>query len=251
MSDQAHFDFTQHAQSQQTQHLQSQPQASAEPTPIANAPALLPQETQQESIPLTTTMIQPVGAQDTPASATADEWGSGDAAEARARMEMLEKEAAKLRELHAQMNSDHMAPSAPTDEEKRDGDARSIYIGNVDYGSTPLELQQHFSEAGAVNRVTIMMNKLTGQPKGFAYLEFADEDSVNKAVATLDGSQFRERELKVSAKRTNIPGLSAVARGGFRGRGRGGPRGGFRGGFRGRGGRGRGAPRGVPRFTPY
>ena len=74
---------------------------------------------------------------------------------------------------------------------KRDTDARSIYIGNVDYGSTPLELQQHFSSAGVVNRVTILTNKFTGQPKGFAYLEFADTDAVNKAVATLDGSTFR------------------------------------------------------------
>ncbi|ODV81292.1 RNA-binding domain-containing protein [Suhomyces tanzawaensis NRRL Y-17324] len=138
-------------------------------------------------------------------------------------------------------------PHAPqTDEEKRDIDSRSVYIGNVDYAATPAELQQHFASAGVVQRVTILLNKFTGQPKGFAYLEFADTDGVNKAVATLDGSSFRDRELKVSAKRTNIPGLSTTNRG------RGGHRG--RGGFRGRGGRGRGRGgsfRGAPRFTPY
>lgn len=98
-----------------------------------------------------------------------------------------------------------------------------------------------------------MTNKVTGQPKGFAYLEFSDAEAVNKAVATLDGSSFRERELKVLPKRTNIPGVNAN-RGGFRG-GRGGIRG--RGGFRGRGGmrgrggfRGRGG-RGGARFNPY
>lgn len=79
-------------------------------------------------------------------------------------------------------------------------------------------------------------------------MEFADTDAVNKAVATLDGSTFRERQLKVLAKRTNIPGISVKR--GFPGRGRGN----FRGG-RGRGGRGgrggfRGA-RGGPRFNPY
>ncbi|EGW30224.1 uncharacterized protein SPAPADRAFT_144523 [Spathaspora passalidarum NRRL Y-27907] len=167
----------------------------------------------------------------------------------RERIEEMEREAAKLRELHSQLSNDTaMSGITPqTDEEKRDVDARSIYIGNVDYGSTPLELQQHFSSCGIVNRVTILMNKHTGQPKGFAYLEFADVDGVNKAVATLDGSMFRDRQLKVSAKRTNIPGIG-IKRGAFRG-GRGG-RGSFRGAPRGRG-RGRGAFRGGARFTPY
>ncbi|KAG7664391.1 uncharacterized protein J8A68_002064 [[Candida] subhashii] len=169
-----------------------------------------------------------------------------------ARMQEMEREAQRLRELNAQLSQETAGTEAghPTDEEKRDVDSRSIYIGNVDYASTPLELQQHFSGAGVVNRVTILMNKFTGQPKGFAYLEFADTDSVDKAVATLDGSMFRERQLKVSAKRTNIPGIS-IPRGGFRGgRGGRGGRGSFRGGPRGRG-RGRGGFRGGPRFTPY
>lgn len=169
--------------------------------------------------------------------------GLGSAEAMKARMEEMEREAAKLRELHSKLVEGQEDPS---EEERRDIDTRSVYIGNVDYDATPLELQQHFSSSGVVNRVTILTNKFTGQPKGFAYLEFADVDGVNKAVATLDGSVFRDRELKVSAKRTNVPGMSG-------GRGRGGPRG--RGGFRGRArggrGRGRGAPRGGARFTPY
>ena len=134
---------------------------------------------------------------------------SENSEEVKNKLEEMEQETAKLRELHSQLSSESTnGVTHPTDEEKRDTDARSIYIGNVDYGSTPLELQQHFSSAGVVNRVTILTNKFTGQPKGFAYLEFADTDAVNKAVATLDGSTFRERQLKVLAKRTNIPGIS-------------------------------------------
>lgn len=53
-----------------------------------------------------------------------------------------------------------------------------------------------------------MTDKITGQAKGFAYLEFVDAESVQKAVDTLDGSTFRERQLKVLAKRTNIPGIN-------------------------------------------
>ena len=68
-----------------------------------------------------------------------------------------------------------------------------------------------------------MTNKFTGQPKGFAYLEFANTDAVNKAVATLDGSTFRERQLKVLAK--NKYSWYQCERG-FPGRGRGNFRGG-------------------------
>lgn len=169
----------------------------------------------------------------------------GEPEEIKARMEEMEKEAAKLRDLHSQLSG----TDSEAEKEKRDIDSRSVYIGNVDYDATPLELQQHFSSAGVVNRVTILMNKFTGQPKGFAYLEFADIDGVNKAVATLNGSVFRERELKVNAKRTNVPGISSTNRG----RGGRGGRGSFR-GRGGRGGRGRGrGGRGGPgaRFSPY
>lgn len=178
-----------------------------------------------------------------------DQTTTTDGQDYSAKMEQYEQEAARLKEqLHAESASSGL--SFPTDEQKRDSDSKSIYIGNVDYGTTPLELQQHFSSAGVVNRVTVMTDKVTGQAKGFAYLEFVDAASVEKAVETLDGSTFRERQLKVLAKRTNIPGINVRGRGG---RGRGG-RGGFRGGRGGRGGRGRGGfrgGRGGARFNPY
>ena len=66
----------------------------------------------------------------------------------------------------------------------------------VDYGATAEELEQHFHGCGAVNRVTIQCNKFDGHPKGFAYIEFADKDSVVLAMA-LDESLFRGRQLKV------------------------------------------------------
>lgn len=56
--------------------------------------------------------------------------------------------------------------AAPT----RDG--FSIYVGQVEYSATPEELLAHFEPCGIVERVTICCDKFTGQPKGFAYLEF-------------------------------------------------------------------------------
>ncbi len=115
-----------------------------------------------------------------------------------------------------------------------------MYVGNVDYGSTPEELQTHFQSCGIITRITIVCDKYTGQPKGFAYIEFAEPEHVANATA-LNDSLFRNRLLKVLPKRTNIPGFNGNVRG--RG-GRGGFRGGMRGGFRGR-------ARGRGHFTPY
>ncbi len=104
----------------------------------------------------------------------------------------------------------------------------------MDYGATVEELNAHFADCGTINRVTIMCNKATGMPKGFAYIEFAEEDAVKHATI-LDGTTFRQRKIKVVAKRTNVPGMG-------RGRGR---------RFRGRGFRGRGRRGFRGRWAPY
>ena len=75
-------------------------------------------------------------------------------------------------------------------------DARSIYVGEVDYDSTPDELSAHFSQVGVVNCVSIPGYN-QGYPKGYAYLEFADLAAQQNALATLQGSEFRGRHLKV------------------------------------------------------
>uniref|UniRef100_A0AC11EK81 Poly(A) binding protein nuclear 1 n=1 Tax=Ovis aries TaxID=9940 RepID=A0AC11EK81_SHEEP len=97
-------------------------------------------------------------------------------------------------------------------EEKMEADARSIYVGNVDYGATAEELEAHFHGCGSVNRVTILCDKFSGHPKGFAYIEFSDKESVRTSLA-LDESLFRGRQIKVIPKRTNRPGISTTDRG--------------------------------------
>ncbi|KAM5535684.1 hypothetical protein V8D89_010671 [Ganoderma adspersum] len=148
------------------------------------------------------------------------------------RVEEMEREANKLRELQSAAEKAEQSAQGSeqvpmeTEEDKAAADARSIYVGNVDYSATPEEIQQHFQSCGTINRVTILCDKFTGHPKGYAYVEFAEPDFIDAAVA-MDNSLFRGRLIKVTPKRTNIPGFNA------RGRGRGGYRGGYRGGFRG------------------
>lgn len=149
------------------------------------------------------------------------------------RLNELEVEAERLQAMQAELQKESQDLAA---EDKKDIDARSIYVGNVDYGTTPEELQAHFQSCGTINRVTIVVDKYTHHPKGFAYIEFAEPALVAQALV-LNESTFRGRPLKIVPKRTNLPSFMLRGRGGMRGRGRGGyyPRGGYRGGFRGRG----------------
>jgi polyadenylate-binding protein 2 len=153
-------------------------------------------------------------------------------AKMKAHVAAMEAEAAKLREMQTQLDNE----SAELVESKEDVDGRSVYVGNVDYGATPEEIQAHFAVCGQINRITILCDKFTGHPKGFAYVEFAEPALVAQALV-LNESEFRGRPLKVTPKRTNVPFMGARGRGrGGRGRGRGyAPRGrgGYRGGFRG------------------
>ncbi|KAL0359077.1 UNVERIFIED_CONTAM: Polyadenylate-binding protein 1 [Sesamum angustifolium] len=135
--------------------------------------------------------------------------GAGEYEEER---QEIEEQAGALRELQAKVEKE-IGGAAPEDStgasaaqaEKEEVDSRSIYVGNVDYACTPEEVQQHFQSCGTVNRVTILTDKY-GQPKGFAYVEFVEVEAVQNALL-LNESELHGRQLKVSAKRTNIPGM--------------------------------------------
>ncbi|XP_022094500.1 polyadenylate-binding protein 2-B-like [Acanthaster planci] len=195
----------------------------------------------------------------------ADETGVEDAElEAiKARVREMEEEAEKLKEMQSevekQMNMSSPpapGPAAPLSlEDKQEVDSRSVYVGNVDYSTTAEELEEHFHGCGSINRVTILCDKFTGHPKGFAYVEFSDKDMVEPALA-LHESLFKGRQIKVSAKRTNRPGISTTDRPGrarFRGAARSVYRGGYSpyanlySGYRPR----RYRPRRYSRYSPY
>ena len=162
-------------------------------------------------------------------------------AEMKRKLAELEEENNKIAALSASAHPPAGAPSAAASAASAEVDARSVYIGNVDYSSTKEELHSLFSACGAVNRVTLPTD-FRGNPKGFAYVEFAERESVATA-AMLSETEFKGRQITVIPKRTNVPayqlrGGAAGGRGGSRGRGRG--RGGGRRGGGGGGGGGRG-----------
>ncbi|NXY54151.1 PABP2 protein, partial [Callaeas wilsoni] len=195
----------------------------------------------------------------------------------KAKLREIEKEDERLKELqleaenHLFMSSEAGMDRCPsvhdksllstalfplTTKEKMEADQRSIYVGNVDYGGTAEELESHFNSCGQINRVTILCDKFSGHPKGYAYIEFEEQSSV-KAAVELDESVFRGRVIKVLPKRTNMPGISSTDRGGYRGcfhaRGGLGRWGGYYGGQhpRVRGRTYRGRARLLPWYFPY
>merc|ERR1740133_733965 len=116
------------------------------------------------------------------------------------RVKEMEDEAEQLRKIQEQVE-EKTGSEAAADET----DSRSICVQQVDYSATPEELQEFFAGCGTVNRVTILCGP-GGQPKGYAYIEFAEVEAVDAAVA-LHESDFKGRTLKISAKRTNVSGF--------------------------------------------
>ena len=130
----------------------------------------------------------------------------------------IEEMRLKVKEMEEQLKGQQteLAEGAGGEEEFAGDDNASVYIGHVDYAATPQELYTHFAECGTVKRVTILCDKWTNHPKGFAYMEFEDVASVEKAV-TLNDSTFCGRKIKVLPKRTNLPGHNKGQKGSKKG----------------------------------
>lgn len=119
-----------------------------------------------------------------------------------------------------------------------------LYVGNLPFSATEESLQDAFGAIGSVASVKIITDRDTGRSKGFAFVEMSDEEGAQKAIESLNGTDFGGRSLKISEARPQEPRSGGGGgRGGFGG-GRGGGGGGGRGGYGGGGGRGGGGDRG-------
>ena len=118
-----------------------------------------------------------------------------------------------------------------------------LFVGNLSFKTTENDLQDAFAACGTVVETNIMMDRMTGRPRGFAFVSMSTPEEAQKAVDTLHGKEFDGRALTVNVARPREerpPG--GGGRGGDRGPrreyGGGGGRGGDRSGDRGdRGGR--------------
>src|SRR3954470_719273 len=76
-----------------------------------------------------------------------------------------------------------------------------LFVGNLSYQTMENDLQDYFSQAGAVNSVNLMMDKMTGKSRGFAFIEFANADEANKAIEEFHNKDFQGRALTVNIAR--------------------------------------------------
>lgn len=77
----------------------------------------------------------------------------------------------------------------------------NIYVGNLPFELSEDELQQAFEQFGEVSSAKIITDKFSGRPRGFAFVEMADDTSGQAAVTALDGQELKGRALRVSPAR--------------------------------------------------
>lgn len=76
--------------------------------------------------------------------------------------------------------------------------ATRLYVGNLPYSVTDDELRRLFSQAGTVVDVTLPVDRETGRPRGFGFVEMANNDEANRAIRTFDGFMLDGRRLRVN-----------------------------------------------------
>jgi RNA recognition motif-containing protein len=114
-----------------------------------------------------------------------------------------------------------------------------LYVGNLSYNVTEPELREAFSEGGRnVVEVKIVMDRESGRPRGFAFVEMGSADDANAVIEGLNGRSIQGRPINVSEARERTPRSGGGGGGGYGGGGGGG--GGYGGGGGGGGGYGGG-----------
>ena len=106
-----------------------------------------------------------------------------------------------------------------------------VFVGNLDYNTRKEEVQGLFAQVGEIRDVFLPTDRETGRPRGFAFVEFANDEDAAKAIEKFNGYQLGGRALRVNAAEDRPRG--AGGGGGGRGFGGGGGGRGFGGGGRG------------------
>jgi RNA recognition motif-containing protein len=93
----------------------------------------------------------------------------------------------------------------------------NIFVGNLSYQTTQDDLHAAFAAYGGVERVNIVTDRDTGQPRGFAFVEMSDSQAAQAAITHLNGAELNGRALNVNEARPKPAGGGGGA-GGYGGR---------------------------------
>ena len=99
---------------------------------------------------------------------------------------------------------------------------KRLYVGNLSFDTTEAELRDAFGTAGNVSEVKMVMDRDTGRPRGFAFVEMSTDGEATNAIAQLHGRELGGRTLKVNEaqERTGGGGGGGFGGGGGGRRGR-------------------------------
>ena len=76
-----------------------------------------------------------------------------------------------------------------------------LYVGNLDYSTTEHQLRDVFAAHGTVVSASIVLDRMTGRSRGFAFVEYASGEAAERAIGALNGADVDGRELSVNVAR--------------------------------------------------
>ena len=103
-----------------------------------------------------------------------------------------------------------------------------LYVGNLSFNTSESQLRELFAAHGEVASASLVMDRDTGRPRGFGFVEFSNDEHARAAMAALNGKNVDGRDLTVNEAK---PREAGAGRGGFGGGRSGGGGGGGRGGW--------------------
>ena len=104
--------------------------------------------------------------------------------------------------------------------------SEKLFVGNLSFKTTENDLQDAFAAHGTVVEANLMMDRVTGRPRGFAFVTMSSPEEAQKAIEALNGKEMDGRALTVNVARPREerPAGGGGRRGGYAGHGGGGGR---------------------------
>jgi cold-inducible RNA-binding protein len=99
---------------------------------------------------------------------------------------------------------------------------KNIFVGNLSFGSTEQDIRTLFEAHGSVDRVNIVTDRDSGQPRGFGFVEMTNDAEGDRAIAAVNGKEVGGRALNVNEAKPKSEGGGRGFGGGGRGNGGGG-----------------------------
>lgn len=82
---------------------------------------------------------------------------------------------------------------------------KKIYVGNLPFSATEIEMREKFEEFGTVLSVNLITDRETGRPRGFGFVEMESDEAADNAIRAFDQTDMGGRKLNVNEARPREP----------------------------------------------